>query len=53
MCWSRRTTDAGTVPNLKFPYALAHNRVLSGGWAREMTTRELPIAPRSRASTCA
>ena len=21
-------TDAGTVPNLKFPYALAHNRVL-------------------------
>ena len=37
-------TDAGTVPNLKFPYALAHNRVLSGGWAREITTRELPIA---------
>ena len=37
-------TDAGTVPNLKFPYALAHDRVLSGGWAREITTRELPIA---------
>jgi hypothetical protein len=37
-------TDAGAVPNLKFPYALAHNRVLSGGWAREITTRELPIA---------
>jgi oxalate decarboxylase len=37
-------TDAGTVPNLKFPYALAHNRVLSGGWAREITTRELPVA---------
>ena len=37
-------TDAGTVPNLRFPYALAHNRVLSGGWAREITTRELPIA---------
>ena len=37
-------TDAGTVPNLKFPYALAHNRVLSGGWAREITSRELPIA---------
>jgi oxalate decarboxylase len=36
-------TDAGTVPNLKFPYALAHNRVLSGGWAREITTRELPV----------
>jgi oxalate decarboxylase len=38
------TTDAGTVPNLKYPYALAHNRVLSGGWAREITTRELPVA---------
>jgi oxalate decarboxylase len=37
-------TDAGTVPNLKFSYAAAHNRVLSGGWAREVTTRELPIA---------
>jgi oxalate decarboxylase len=38
------TTDAGTIPNLKFPYAAAHNRILSGGWAREVTTRELPIA---------
>ena len=24
-------TDAGTVPNLKYSYATAHNRVLSGG----------------------
>ena len=38
------TTDSGTVPNLKFSYAAAHNRVLSGGWAREITTCELPIA---------
>lgn len=38
------STDAGTIPNLKFPYAAAHNRVLSGGWAREVTTRELPVA---------
>jgi oxalate decarboxylase len=37
-------TDAGTVPNLKFSYAAAHNRVLSGGWAREITIRELPVA---------
>jgi len=37
-------TDAGTIPNLKFPYAMARNRVLSGGWAREITVRELPIA---------
>jgi oxalate decarboxylase len=37
-------TDAGTVPNLKVPYAQARNRVLTGGWAREVTTRELPVA---------
>jgi oxalate decarboxylase len=37
-------TDHGTIPNLKFSYAAAHNRVLSGGWAREVTVRELPIA---------
>jgi oxalate decarboxylase len=37
-------TDSGTVPNLKFSFAAAHNRVLSGGWAREVTSRELPIA---------
>jgi oxalate decarboxylase len=37
-------TDAGTVPNLKWPFALSHNRVLSGGWAREATTRELAIS---------
>jgi oxalate decarboxylase len=36
--------DAGTVPNLKWPFALSHNRVLSGGWARETTTRELPVS---------
>jgi oxalate decarboxylase len=38
------STDAGTIPNLKYSYAAAHNRVLSGGWAREVTVRELPIA---------
>ena len=38
------TTDSGTIPNLKYSYAAAHNRVLSGGWAREVTARELPIA---------
>jgi oxalate decarboxylase len=37
-------TDSGTVPNLKFSFADAHNRLLSGGWAREVTIRELPIA---------
>jgi oxalate decarboxylase len=37
-------TDSGTVPNLRFSFAAAHNRLLSGGWAREVTSRELPIA---------
>ena len=37
-------TDSGTVPNLKFSYAAAHNRLLPGGWAREVTVRELPVA---------
>jgi oxalate decarboxylase len=37
-------TDHGSIPNCKFPYAMSHNRVLSGGWAREITTRELPIS---------
>ena len=37
-------TDAGTIPNLKFSFATARNRLLSGGWAREVTMRELPVA---------
>jgi oxalate decarboxylase len=38
------STDAGTVPNLKFSFAAARNRLAPGGWAREVTIRELPIA---------
>lgn len=38
------STDSGTVPNLKFPFDAAHNRLTRGGWAREVTIRELPIA---------
>ncbi len=37
-------TDAGTIPNLKYSFGAAHNRLLSGGWAREVTVRELPVA---------
>jgi oxalate decarboxylase len=37
-------TDAGTIPNLKFSFSAAHNRLLSGGWSREVTVRELPIS---------
>lgn len=37
-------TDAGTMPNLKFSFSCARNRLLTGGWAREVTVRELPVA---------
>jgi oxalate decarboxylase len=37
-------TDAGTIPNLKFSFSAAHNRLAPGGWAREVTARELPVA---------
>ena len=37
-------TDAGTIPNLKFSFSNAHNRLCEGGWAREVTVRELPIS---------
>jgi oxalate decarboxylase len=35
------STDKGGIPNLKFPFAMAHNRLEDGGWAREVTIREL------------
>jgi oxalate decarboxylase len=38
------STDHGTLPNLRFRYADVHRRVESGGWTREITTRELPIS---------
>lgn len=37
-------TDAGTIPNLKFSFSAARNRLVTGGWAREVTVRELPVA---------
>src|SRR5438270_1234765 len=37
-------TDAGTIPNLKFSFDAARNRLATGGWAREVTVRELPVA---------
>lgn len=37
-------TDNGSLPNLKFPFALAHMRLEDGGWAREVTVRELPVS---------
>src|SRR5947208_6874355 len=38
------STDAGTIPNLKFSFGLAHNPLLAGGRARRVTARALPLA---------
>lgn len=37
-------TDHGTLPNMRFSFSDAHNRLEDGGWAREVTARELPVA---------
>ncbi len=37
-------TDHGTLANARFSFSDAHNRVQEGGWAREVTQRELPVA---------
>jgi hypothetical protein len=29
---------------MRFPFSLAHTRIEEGGWTREVTRRELPIA---------
>ena len=38
------STDHGDVPNFWFPFAQANKRVQNGGWARQVTVNELPIA---------
>lgn len=37
-------TDNGTMPNLRFSFSDAHQRLEEGGWAREVTNRELPAS---------
>jgi oxalate decarboxylase len=37
-------TDSGTLPNLRFSFADAHNRLARAGWARQITERELPVS---------
>jgi oxalate decarboxylase len=37
-------TDAGTIPNLKFSFSDASMQLNHGGWSREVTVRQLPIA---------
>ncbi|KAF7327288.1 Oxalate decarboxylase [Mycena kentingensis (nom. inval.)] len=38
------TTDSGSVPNAKWPFALSHNRMHTGGWARQQNAGVMPIA---------
>ena len=42
--WSPPHTDAGDVNAFKYSFATAHNRVSDGGWARQVTVRDLPLA---------
>lgn len=37
-------TDHGTMPNLRFSFSDAHQRLEEGGWSRESTNRELPAS---------
>ncbi|UNK17184.1 oxalate decarboxylase family bicupin [Paenibacillus sp. N3/727] len=37
-------TDAGLLPNLRMSFSDAHMQLNHGGWSREITIRELPIA---------
>jgi oxalate decarboxylase len=38
------STDSGTVKPFKYSFALAHKRIESGGWTRQVTARELPVS---------
>jgi oxalate decarboxylase len=38
------STDAGQMPNLKFSFDNAHTHITDGGWTRQVTVRELPVA---------
>ncbi len=37
-------TDHGTLPSLRWSFCDSHNRLSEGGWSRQTTIRELPIA---------
>ncbi len=37
-------SDVGSMPVFKYPFSFANKRVYKGGWSREVTSRELPVA---------
>ncbi|KAH0835870.1 hypothetical protein J3R83DRAFT_9746 [Lanmaoa asiatica] len=38
------TTDNGDVANYKWPFALSHNRLQTGGYARQQNMNQMPVA---------
>jgi oxalate decarboxylase len=38
------STDHGTLPNLRFSFSDSHMRLVSGGWTRQVTVRELGVS---------
>ncbi|GJE85584.1 oxalate decarboxylase family bicupin [Phanerochaete sordida] len=38
------STDSGTVGNAKWPFSLSHNRLQTGGWARQQNVKVMPLA---------
>ncbi|KAJ7875463.1 oxalate decarboxylase [Mycena leptocephala] len=38
------TTDSGSLSNAKWPFSLSHNRLQTGGWARQENVGVMPIA---------
>ncbi|KDR78673.1 hypothetical protein GALMADRAFT_244166 [Galerina marginata CBS 339.88] len=38
------TTDHGSLSNAKWPFSLSHNRLQTGGWARQENIGVMPIA---------
>ena len=37
-------TDHGDVPNLWFPFSQSHRRIQPGGWSRQVTVQDFPVA---------
>jgi oxalate decarboxylase len=37
-------TDHGNVKPFKYPFDYSHNRIQEGGWARQVTVQDLPVA---------
>ncbi|EIW78596.1 Bicupin oxalate decarboxylase oxidase [Coniophora puteana RWD-64-598 SS2] len=38
------TTDNGDIPFFKWPFSLSHNRLQTGGWARQQNIQQMPVA---------